>query len=192
MLPLPYRSKSAYVFKCCHSPPKLKLWFPAVQFRVSRSWMRLNLVLCGIRKLAPSCTLGKRISFPTASPAGLVTGLSGLKAGMEFRNQSPWNMKLLTIWGEMIRVHVAKGEWKRLKDDCRSAAVPNGLRRLPLSTSLERLKEYRTIKLSFSVNLKSNLVDSRRSWTNAGAEVLTTDDVAKSRSPTGTAWSWCR
>src|SRR5262249_58549726 len=101
-------------------------------------------------------------------------------------------MKLLTMRDEMTRVQVAKGEWKRLKDDCRSAAVPNGLRRLPLSMSVERLKEYRTIKLSFAVNLKSYLVESRKSWTNAEAEVLTTDAVVRSRSPTGTACSWWR
>ena len=109
---------------------------------------------------------------------------------MEFRNQSPWNMKLFTMRGEMTRVHVAKGEWKRLNDDCRFAAAPNAVRRLPLSISRERLKEYRTIKLSFAVNLKSYLVERRKSWTKAGAEVLTTDEDAKSRSPTGTAWSW--
>ena len=94
-----------------------------------------------MRKLAPSCRLGKRTSFPGASPGGLVTGLSGLNAGMEFRNQSPWKMRLLTTLEEMILVQFTKGELKRLNDDCRSAAVPKGRRRLPLSMSRERLNE---------------------------------------------------
>src|SRR5437868_1607656 len=96
-----------------------------------------------MRKFAPSCKLGKRISFPAASPAGFVTGLSGLNAGMEFRNQSLWKMRLLTTRGETTRVQFTNGELKRLKDDCRLAGAPSGSRKLPLSMSRERLKEWR-------------------------------------------------
>jgi len=70
-----------------------------------------------------------------------VTGSSGLNAGMEFKNQSPWKIKLFTTRAEKSRVQSTSGELKRFKDDCRSAAVPSGLRRLPLSMSCERLKE---------------------------------------------------
>src|SRR2546427_10219856 len=114
-----------------------------------------------MRKLAPSCRSAKRISFPGARPGGFVTGSSGLNAGMEFRNQSPWKMRLLTTLGEMIRVQSANGELNRLNEDCRLAAVPCGFRRLPLSMSRERLKEYRTARLSLFVSLKSVRADSR-------------------------------
>src|SRR5215470_4508055 len=103
-----------------------------------------------MRKLAPSCKLGNRISLPTASPAGFVTGSSGLKAGMEFKNQSAWKLRLLTKVGEITRVHVATGELNRLNEDCRLAAVPRGCRKLPLAMSLDRFSAYRTKKLSLA------------------------------------------
>src|SRR5919108_3387494 len=100
-----------------------------------------------MRKFAPSCKLGKRISLPAARPIGLVIGSSGLKAGMEFRNQSPWNIRLFTTCGEMTRDQSTNGEVKRFNEDCRLAAVPCGFRKLPLSISRERLKAKRTARL---------------------------------------------
>jgi len=40
-------------------------------------------------------------------------------------------LRLFTRRGEMMRVQVANGELKRLKDDCRFAVSPKALRRLP-------------------------------------------------------------
>src|SRR5262245_25614269 len=107
-----------------------------------------------MRKLAPSCTSGNTTSFvrlvfsvpPLYVPLVIRAGWLSRNVGISLRNVLTWNIRLLILVGEIVRVQSPTIELKRFSEDCRFVALPRDTPpcKLPLEVSFERLKPYLT------------------------------------------------
>src|SRR5262245_52038158 len=99
-----------------------------------------------MRKLAPSCRVGKRTWAdvpdrlrPRPVALTLKAAAFGLNAGMVLTKVFAISGKLFTTCDENVCVQLPKKELNRFRDDWKLAGVPRGRCKLPLALSTERL-----------------------------------------------------